>query len=121
MTFRYGPIWILALGQLAVLLLWTTYDFFVPIFLQGGRPDFDAGDVRGFGLNPAITGIVMSLDNMAGLLILPYIGALSDRTRTRWGRRMPYLIVGIPIAAAAFSLSRSRSDARCISSWGRSS
>ena len=43
MTFGYGPIWILAFGQLAVLLLWTTYDFFVPIFLQAGRADFDAG------------------------------------------------------------------------------
>ena len=105
MKFRPGLIWILAVGQLAVLLLWTTYDFFVPIFLQAGRPDFDAGGgVRGFGLDPRITGFVMTLDNMAGLLILPYIGALSDRTSTRWGRRMPYLLIGVPIAAVSFAL-----------------
>jgi MFS family permease len=105
MKFRYGPIWVLAIGQLSVLLLWTTYDFFVPIFLQAGRPGFDAGEgVQGFGLNPAITGFVMTLDNMAGLLILPYIGALSDRTRTRWGRRKPYLMIGVPIAALSFAL-----------------
>lgn len=105
MKSRYGPIWALGFGQLAVLLLWTTYDFFVPIFLQAGRPDFDAGSgLRGFGLNSAITGLVMTLDNMAGLLILPYIGALSDRTRTRWGRRKPYLMLGVPLAAVAFSL-----------------
>jgi maltose/moltooligosaccharide transporter len=105
LKYRRGPIWILAGGQLAVLLLWTTYDFFVPIFLQAGRPDFDAGEeVRGFALDPRVTGFVMTLDNMAGLLILPYIGALSDRTRTRWGRRMPYLLIGVPIAALAFAL-----------------
>ena len=77
----------------------------MPIFLQAGRPDFDAGTrVQGFGLNSALTGLVMTLDNMAGLLLLPYIGALSDRTRTRWGRRKPYLMVGVPLAAVAFSL-----------------
>jgi maltose/moltooligosaccharide transporter len=105
MKFRYGPIWILGFGQLAIILLGATYDFCVPIFLQAGRPGYDAGaEVRGFGLNPAITGLVMTLDNMAALLILPYMGALSDRTRTRWGRRKPFIMVGVPIAVAAFVL-----------------
>lgn len=31
---------------------------------------------------------------MTGLLIQPIIGAMSDRTLTRWGRRTPYFLIG---------------------------
>ncbi len=46
----------------------------------------------------------MTLDNFAALLIQPPVGAWSDRLRTPIGRRMPFLLVGAPISAAAFGL-----------------
>jgi Na+/melibiose symporter-like transporter len=104
MKFRYGMTWVLGFGLLGITLLWAIYNAYVPIFLQAGRSDFSAGaGVRGFGLGPGITGFIMTLDNLAGLLILPYIGALSDRTRTKWGRRRPFILGGAPIAAIAFA------------------
>lgn len=49
-----------------------------------------------------VVGLLMGMDNLLGIFIQPWIGNRSDRTRTSWGRRMPYLVVGMPIAAALF-------------------
>lgn len=38
---------------------------------------------------------------MTGLLVQPIIGAMSDRTLTRWGRRTPYFLVGAVICSIA--------------------
>lgn len=46
----------------------------------------------------------MTIDNYVALFLQPYIGNLSDRTTTRFGRRMPYLMIGIPLAAVFFVL-----------------
>ena len=32
----------------------------------------------------------------------PFVGWLSDRTHTRWGRRRPYMAIGAPLCAVAF-------------------
>lgn len=38
------------------------------------------------------------------MLVQPRIGSLSDRTRSRFGRRKPFLILGAPLAALFFIL-----------------
>ncbi|MGC0211626.1 MFS transporter [Streptomyces levis] len=50
----------------------------------------------------AVVGLLMGMDNLLGIFIQPWIGNRSDRTRTSWGRRMPYLVAGMPVAAALF-------------------
>jgi len=50
----------------------------------------------------ALVGAWMAMDNIIGVFIQPIMGTVSDNTRTRLGRRMPYLIVGIPLAAIFF-------------------
>ncbi|PJE94400.1 MFS transporter [Streptomyces carminius] len=52
----------------------------------------------------AVVGLLMGMDNLLGIFIQPWIGNRSDRTRTSWGRRMPYLVVGMPVAAALFAV-----------------
>ena len=46
-------------------------------------------------------GIIMALDNIAALFIMPIFGSLSDKTRTKLGKRMPYIIIGSVITAIA--------------------
>ena len=49
-----------------------------------------------------LVGIWMAMDNLIGVIIQPIMGTVSDNTRTRLGRRMPYLVVGIPLSAIFF-------------------
>ena len=46
-------------------------------------------------------GIIMALDNIAALFIMPIFGHLSDKTQSKLGKRMPYIIVGSIVTAIA--------------------
>jgi MFS family permease len=50
----------------------------------------------------ALVGLLMGMDNLLGIFIQPWMGNRSDNTRTSWGRRIPYLVVGMPLAALLF-------------------
>ena len=91
--FSYPKTFLLGFGFFGVSVIWSVYNAFVPIFLDGK-----------FGLSAAWIGFFMTLDNIAALLIQPPIGALSDRLRTPIGRRIPFILIGAPIAAIAFGL-----------------
>lgn len=58
-------------------------------------PQFYAS--REIGLSLAVTGLVFSLCRIADVFIDPVMGYISDRLKTRWGRRRPLLVLGTPI------------------------
>lgn len=92
LKLNYSKTFLLGMGFFAVSLVWPLYNVYVPIFLR----DFIKSQ---FQINA-----IMTLDNVLAVSMIPIIAAMSDRTRTRFGRRMPYLMVGIPIAAIMFVL-----------------
>jgi len=105
MKLNYKQTFLLGFGFLGISVIWTLYNAYVPIFLQAGNPEFKtAARTFGFGLGAGVAGFIMTLDNIAALFILPYVGLWSDRTRTRIGRRMPFILAGAPLAAIAFIL-----------------
>ncbi|MEA2007984.1 MAG: MFS transporter [Chloroflexota bacterium] len=91
--FSYGKIFLLGFGFFGVSVIWSVYNAFVPIFLSDK-----------FGIAPFWIGFFMTLDNIAALFIQPPVGAWSDKLRTRFGRRIPFLLIGAPISAIAFGL-----------------
>ena len=93
MKLDYGKTALLGFGFLGVSLIWSVYNSYVPVFLE-----------KDFALSASLIGIVMTFDNIAALFIQPWIGALSDRTHTRIGRRMPFILIGAPVAALAFAV-----------------
>ncbi len=76
-----------------ICAFWQLYDNLISLILK-----FD------FGVKDSVSGWVMSLDNIFALFLLPFFGALSDRTRTKFGKRMPYILFGTVFAAIAFTL-----------------
>lgn len=44
------------------------------------------------GLNPSLAGSVLFIGKIADAINDPIVGILSDRTRTKWGRRLPWII-----------------------------
>lgn len=89
----YPKTFLLGFGFFGVSVIWSVYNAFVPLFLDGK-----------FGLSAAWIGFFMTLDNIAAFLIQPAVGAYSDRLRTPLGRRMPFILIGAPIGAIAFGL-----------------
>lgn len=94
-----------------ILLLWQVYDSWCPTFLT----DIFAG--RMYGLTSAelkasapdkilnvqwLVGIIMACDNLAALILLPIFGNISDKTNTRIGKRMPFILIGTFVSAIAF-------------------
>lgn len=85
-------IWLLGFGFFSISIGWALYNGFVPFFLNH------------YLASTALIGFLMTIDNYFALFLQPYIGQRSDRTNTRFGRRMPYLLIGMPLAALFFAL-----------------
>lgn len=57
----------------------------------------------GLGMNPAVVGTLMALPRLTDALTDPLMGYISDQTRTRWGRRRPYILIGAITAGILFA------------------
>lgn len=55
-------------------------------------------------LNPALAGLTVLIGGIWDAINDPLVGLLSDRTRTRWGRRRPFLLLGALPYGATFIL-----------------
>ncbi len=55
------------------------------------------------GLRPAAIGVIFLVSNVWDAVTDPVVGVLSDRTRTRWGSKRPWLLFGaVPFGVAYF-------------------
>lgn len=104
-TFNYPKTLIVGFGFLGISIVWPIFNQFIPIFLQAGNPAFAGGtDVAGFGLAPSLALFIMTWDNLINVFVQPWVGARSDRTWNRFGRRKGWLLLGVPIAMVGFVL-----------------
>ncbi|GAA3342624.1 MFS transporter [Curtobacterium pusillum] len=68
-------------------------------------PVFVSMSLKASQINPAhpevVVGAVLPIGAFGALLANPLAGALSDRTRTRWGRRRPWMVGGLVVFLAS--------------------
>ncbi|HAP43652.1 MAG: MFS transporter [Spirochaetes bacterium GWD1_61_31] len=87
-----GLTFLIGFGFFTMGLMDILYDTYVPIFLA-----------RFIEKNFVIGGL-MTLDNLLAVFLIPFVSLWSDNTRTRIGRRMPFIVVLLPLTALCFSL-----------------
>jgi maltose/moltooligosaccharide transporter len=105
--FRWRRAFFLGIVIYAASIIAPIFDTFVPVLLQSGHPlwqNKSAIHVKmvGFALAPSLAFFIMTWDNLINLFVHPWAGARSDHTEGRWGRRKPWIVVGVPIAAIGF-------------------
>jgi maltose/moltooligosaccharide transporter len=90
--FPWSKTFILGFGFFGISIVWPLFNSFVPPMLE---------DLK---LMPLAISFVMVWDNIINMFFQPWVGSRSDRTRSRLGRRKPWLLAGAPLAAVFFIL-----------------
>jgi MFS family permease len=57
--------------------------------------------LHSLGLGKAAASLVFMAGPLSGLVVQPLVGALADRTRSRYGRRRPFMLIGSMACAAS--------------------
>lgn len=85
--------WMYAMGMLGIAIPVMAFENHI-IFLY----------VDELGLALGLAGLARSINSVWNAVNDPIFGYLSDKTRTRWGRRRPWMMVGLPLFLASFIL-----------------
>lgn len=102
--FPWGRTFLVGFGFFGISILWPIFNQWIPLILQVGNPKFDTNIANfvGFGLGPAMAMFIMTWDNIINIFVQPWVGNRSDHTWNRFGRRKPWILIGLPIALVGF-------------------
>lgn len=104
LKLNVGRTFLIGLAFMSICLFWEVYDAVMPLFLR----NFPV-----FAQNKTLVGVIMALDNLLALVLLPYMGKLSDDfpklTKNhpklmKLGKRMPFIICGTVLAVCTLML-----------------
>ena len=83
MKLNYKRTILIGFAFMSILAFWQFYDQVIPYILE-----------KKFNLNTFKANAVMSVDNVLAVFMLPLFGMISDRTKSRLGKRTPYILYG---------------------------
>lgn len=93
MKLNYKRTFLIGLAFMSISAFWQLYDNAIPLMLKNT-----------FGVTDDISGYIMAADNVLAVFLLPLFGALSDKVRTRFGKRIPFIFLGSCVAAGLMLL-----------------
>ncbi len=88
MKLNYKRTILVGFAFFLISMFWTAYEAIIPLILTNK-----------FGMSQFWSGVVMAADNVLAVFLLPIFGALSDKCRSRHGRRTPFIFIGTILAA----------------------
>ncbi|MBR7151759.1 MAG: MFS transporter [Clostridia bacterium] len=91
MKLNYKRTVFVGMAFFLILAFWQAYDAIIPLILTNH-----------FGLPQSASGVIMSIDNVLAVFMLPLFGSLSDKVKSRFGRRTPFIFFGTIAAIVAF-------------------
>lgn len=103
---NYKQTFLIGFGFMGCMLLWSVYNSYVPVIFRAKLTEITGGGAKlpAFLSVALLVNAIMTIDNVFGVIFQPYFGKRSDRTHSKWGKRMPYIIICLPICAVFFSL-----------------
>ncbi|MFA5206967.1 MAG: MFS transporter, partial [Lentisphaeria bacterium] len=84
---------------LAKLFFWLLFGDFAWMLSITAGPMMTPLYLKSINYSPTQMAWLMSFGSLIGMVIGPLSGVWSDRTRSRWGRRRPFLLVTTPLGA----------------------
>lgn len=85
---------------LCLLFFWLLWGDFCLVLLENLRPIIMPLILRAHNASNFTIGLLCgTVPSLLNFMVDPVISTASDRTRTRWGRRMPYLLCGVPFVS----------------------
>ena len=95
MKLNYKRTILVGFAFFLISAFWQAYDATIPVILTNK-----------FGMSQTWSGVIMALDNILAVFMLPLFGAISDKCRSKHGKRTPFITIGTIVAALAlFGLS----------------
>lgn len=88
MKLNYKRTILVGFAFFLIMAFWQAYDATIPVILTNK-----------FGMSQFWSGVIMALDNVLALFMLPLFGTISDRSKSKWGKRTPFIVIGTVIAA----------------------
>ncbi|MBN2155849.1 MAG: MFS transporter [Candidatus Lokiarchaeota archaeon] len=94
---KYGRTFLIGLAFFTCSLAWTYYNNIMPLILR------EYMEAMGLGNEiDVLVGVIMVLDNIVAIFLLPVFGSLSDRMKSKYGKRTPFIVIGVISAMTAF-------------------
>ena len=90
MKLNYKRTILVGFAFFLISAFWQAYDATIPVILTNK-----------FGMSQAWSGVIMALDNILAVFMLPIFGAVSDKCRSKHGKRTPFITFGTILAAVA--------------------